>query len=482
MKYNLLNILANYSAKLWSIASNFLFIPAYIHILGHESYGLIVVHATIIAFINIADAGLSPTFTREVARNKSLRKIRLTLYTLERIYILIITLIIACSFILNSYITENAINSNSYDNNELELYVILMIVSAAFQMSMSIYRGGLMGANKQVLANSYQVLFSLLRSGFILIPLYFFPSLMLYFFWQVIISAIFVFIYRYTFWNYIGRSNNLFFSFKIIKGVWKFSIGMFGVAIISAFNMQIDKAFITAYFTLKDLAAYSIYSIAGQIPYTFTLPIAISIYPTLTKLVNNKDGVASNRVFLEYSFIIALLAALSTIPIYLYSEQLIFYWTRDTEISNNSKLITPIIVIGSYFLALQLMPYHLLLSHGHSRTNFIFGIVFMLVSPILLMLTIDKLGIISAAIPWCVLNIVGALVLTVKSFISFIKGLSILKYIVLIITPLIITSSSYYISQRLFINWFLIILSASFISIITCSIIFWKFRLKRNEN
>ena len=62
------NIVANFVGRFWSILSNFLFIPLYIHYLGFESYSVISFTLVVAGLMAILDVGLTATLSREFAR------------------------------------------------------------------------------------------------------------------------------------------------------------------------------------------------------------------------------------------------------------------------------------------------------------------------------------------------------------------------------------------------------------------------------
>ena len=68
------NIIANYLGKLWGFASIFIFVRFYIDILGVESYAIINFYTVILGLLIFADAGLTATLTRELARDISIQE------------------------------------------------------------------------------------------------------------------------------------------------------------------------------------------------------------------------------------------------------------------------------------------------------------------------------------------------------------------------------------------------------------------------
>src|SRR3972149_12226265 len=62
------NIIANYLGSAWNALMGLAFIPLYIHYLGIEAYGLIGVFILLQAWMVLLDMGITPTFSREMAR------------------------------------------------------------------------------------------------------------------------------------------------------------------------------------------------------------------------------------------------------------------------------------------------------------------------------------------------------------------------------------------------------------------------------
>jgi len=187
------NMLANYIGKMWSIASIYLFVPLYIKYLGIDAYGVIAFHSALLGILFIADAGLSSAFAREVAtRSRNQSELGALLRSLEGVYIAIVFVIasgvgLASGWISTSWLTP----SQEIPASLLQSSIILMGATAAIQVAMSLYNGGLMGADRHAMANSFQIGFSMVRSGLVILPLHFYPNLLFYFGWQLVTSVFF---------------------------------------------------------------------------------------------------------------------------------------------------------------------------------------------------------------------------------------------------------------------------------------------------
>jgi len=237
------NLVANYIGKMWSIASIFLFVPLYIKYLGIEAYGVIALHSVLLGILFIADAGLSSAFAREVAtRSRSQSELGTLLRSLEGVYIMIIFVIASSIGIASGWIASSWLKpTQEIPASLLQTSIILMGATAAIQVAMSLYNGGLMGAERHAMANSFQIGFSIARSGLVILPLHFYPNLLVFFGWQLVTSVIFLMWMRRTVWLKLEISSSARFSTEALRKISRFALGMMGIAVISALNTQLDK-------------------------------------------------------------------------------------------------------------------------------------------------------------------------------------------------------------------------------------------------
>jgi peptidoglycan biosynthesis protein MviN/MurJ (putative lipid II flippase) len=64
-------------------------------------------------------------------------------------------------------------------------------------------------------------------------------------------------------------------------------------------------------------------------------------------------------------------------------------------------------VIGGFFVCLQLVPYYIAISRGHTKTNIYIGIIVILLEIPLMFFCINKFGLIGASIPWLIMNLIS---------------------------------------------------------------------------
>lgn len=418
------NISANYIGKLWGIASIYLFVPIYIKILGIDSYGVIGFHGVLLAMVWIMDSGLSATFSREAARSADNAYLRDLLYTIERIYLSICAATAVAVILLSGWIATRWLQAPaSMPRQTLQLSIVLMGISVACQLAMSLYLGGMMGQQRQARANAVQVTYNMVRSGVVVVPLFFLPDLRTYFLWQAATSVTFLLLARSMMWQGLPSAHAPVFRWQTLSNVYRFALGMLGMAVIAAVGNQTDKLVASFMFPLSDYALYSLASLLAQAPNILTLPIALAVLPRLTALYETQDIAGVRCLYRRYSFAIAVIASTSGILLGLYCREILMLWTHDQAIASNATALVRILVAGSVCLALQLMPYHLALANGHSATNLRLGAVFLFVNPLLTIWLSHSFGLVGAAWPWLLMNAVAAAYLGRVLTVRFLPGI-----------------------------------------------------------
>lgn len=399
------NIIANYIGKLWGLISVFVFVPFYIKLLGIESYAVINFYTVVLTIMYFADGGLSATLNREIARTTDKKYIGNMLFTIEKVYLAICLIIIIIIFSCSEFIAANWLNSDTIAPENLRVYISLMGVSVAFQLFTSLQSSGLMGLEKQVLSNGIQVSSSMFRSALVLIPLYFYPTLLTFFIWQVSMNIIFFFITRYNLWKFIKTNMSYKFDKQVLKTVGRFAGGMMLMAIISSLNTQIDKLVISKILSLKEFGYYSLAGILSQVPVLIITPIAVAILPRMVKYSENTEKDKLIKLFHVNTFILSALATSGAMVLFLFTKDFVLIWTHDYLIATTIENVTKVLLIGGVFLSFQYMPYHLAIANGHTKTNVRLGIVAIICIIPSLIFCVKQFGLIGATYTWLIMNV-----------------------------------------------------------------------------
>jgi O-antigen/teichoic acid export membrane protein len=405
------NIIANFIGRFWSVLSNYLFIPLYIRFLGIESYSIISFSLVLLGIMSLLDAGMTATLSREFA-NKSLEtkdKLK-TLATLEIIYsgiaiFLVFAFLLGANTIATQFIKVNTININ-----ELILSIKILGLGIAFQMLANFYMGGLIGLEYQVKANVYQILWGILRNGLVVLIIWYFPSILYFFSWQVFITFIYALILRQSLIKILLSTDpSVFYRFNFDKNVLektrRFAGGMLLISVVAAINTQLDKLAISNLLPIEELGYYTLAFALAQGLLVLVNPIATSTLPRFTALFSeSKRQEASELFFNLFAIACIIVFSLAAVLIF-YSHLIIYIWTGNQDLANNSYSYVPYLVIGTGLLAILVIPFNIAIANGYTKLNNIIGIVSVFFTIPIYWLAVTNYGSKGAAISWMTLQI-----------------------------------------------------------------------------
>jgi O-antigen/teichoic acid export membrane protein len=404
------NLIANYVGKLWAGLLNLVLIPVYIRYIGIEAFGLIGFMMTLQGTLMIFDMGLSATLNRELARytvmdNKN-QEMRNLVRTLEVIYWVLAGLVGLLVVLLSPMITAHWLNVKTLPVSIVQKSIMLMGFALVFQMPVSLYTGGLMGLQRQVAYNVLHALVWTIRAvGALFVVLWSSQPILGFFYWQLFASIINVAIIAIALWHYlpIGTTKDRFRR-KLIGHVWKFAAGMSFYSIIVLIFNQIDKIFLSKQLSL-DIFGY--YNLAWQIVgvlYLFYIPIYSAYYPAFSQHVALGDIKGLAHHYHQGCQLMSVVILPIVVTISFFAPEILFIWTQDLLIVQNTHILLSLLMIGAAFGALIYLPFSVVQAFGQTRIV-VFNYLFALVILIPMMFWGFRFyGVVGAACAWVIVN------------------------------------------------------------------------------
>lgn len=403
------NLISNYIAQGWTAFLNLAMIPLYLNLLGLESYGLIGIFSVVQACFVALDAGMTPTLNREISRFKAgiynSKSINDLVFSIEIVCWCILAVIVALGFLGANSIANYWIGENSLSQSTVVNALRLIFIVAALRVMEGVYKGAILGMQKQVFVSTSTAALATLRAfGAYLVLDWFSASIQLFFIWQIIISLFSVGIYA-------GSSHRLLpkikgsFNWEILSKIKGFAGAVSGTSILSIGLSQIDKIILVRLLSLELFAGYTIAVTIANSIFQLVNPIVQAYYPRLTELIaqENHEGLVN-----DYHLSTQLLAA-AVMPVALViivmSQQILYLWTSNSSLSISMAPVLSLFTMGCLFNAILHMPYTLQLSFGWPSFSLgvnIFSLIFYI--PILIFLTY-KYGAVGAALTWAILNL-----------------------------------------------------------------------------
>ena len=306
------NILANFIGKFWSVLSNFLFIPLYISLLGFESYSIISFTLVIAGLMAVLDGGLTATLSREFARMDNKHNDKVVIFnTLESSYFVIIGLCVVSIFALSGIIADNWLNLKTFHPERVSFFLKIISFDVGFQLLFRFYMGGLLGLEKQVKANMYQVGWGILRNGLVVAALLFVPTLEMFFIWQTISTIIFTILLRLSLNETLIGVYKFDFKFKIersvLKKIWRFAGGVLLISLVASLNTQMDKIVISKLLPVESLGYYTLAVSLSMGIIVLVNPISVALLPRFTALYSSGKKEEASLLFNKINLVVAIL-------------------------------------------------------------------------------------------------------------------------------------------------------------------------------
>lgn len=409
------NIIANVIGKLWSVLSGFLFIPLYIKILGFENYAIISFTLIIASVMAVLDAGLTATLSREFARvDQTIYEKRRVFKTVETCYFFILIFVSTLIFFFSDLIAYNWLKLNTIDPDKVSLFIKIIGFEAGFQMLFRFYMGGILGFEKQVKANLFQIGWGMLRNGIVVLAIYFIPSLEMFFTWQLVSTIIFTVIMRTELLRILN--GKYCFGFKptleseVFLKIWRFAGGMLLISLVASLNTQMDKLAISRLLDITNLGYYTLaISIATGI-YVLISPISVALLPRFTALYSTSKRREASELFKKVNVLVVIILSSFMANMIFFGNKLIWIWTGNTDLAQKAGAFLPVLSFSFVMVALTSIPFDIAIANGYTKLNNVLGIISLFITLPGYYIATKLYGGIGAAYVFCIVQIVSTFI------------------------------------------------------------------------
>lgn len=404
------NLAANFVGNAWTSLLTLGLVPAYIHFLGIEAYGLIGIFVTLTGLLALLDLGLGNTVNRETARlavrEGTAQEMRDLVRTLEIPYwavgVMIASIVVAASPLL----AYRWVRPENLAPTTVLTAFVIMGLSIAVQWPLSFYSGALLGLQRQVLLNSINVAMATARGlGALAIIWLLSPTLEAFFVWQGVIGAAHTAVAAALLWRSLpAGSRRARFHLEILKRVWRFAAGVTGIALVSTILTQADKVILSRMLSLENFGYYVLAGTAAMSLLKLTGPVYHAIYPRFTNLVELGAIGELASLYHRSAQLLSVLVLPAAAVLALNSRELLLVWTQSATTAANTHVLVSILVAGTALNAIMHTPYALQLASGWTRLALMANsIAVVLLIPLMIILTL-RFGAVGAASVWVVLN------------------------------------------------------------------------------
>lgn len=405
------NIIANFSGKAWASVFSLAFVPVYIKLMGVEVYGLLGVFMSLGAVLSLLDMGLSATLSRELSRLSALedseRESRNLVRTFETVYWGVGILIGIAVVALAPLIAKYWINSSGVDGETVERALMIMGMSVAFQWPGSIYSGGLMGLQRQVVLNIIRsVMVTVQHGGAVFVLIFVSPSIVSFFLWQSFVGLLTTIALAVWLWKSLPQSVfQIEFDKRLLIKSWRFATGVTGISLVTILLTQLDKIILSKMLTLGMFGYYMLAFNVANALHNLVTPISSALFPKFTQLVASGEKAKLAILYHQGCQLLSVLVLPAAITIAIFSKEVLTLWLGDSEATQNAHQILTLLMIGTVLNALMTLPYTLQLAYGWTELAFYKNVIAVILLVPLMVWMVEMYQGIGAAWAWLMLNL-----------------------------------------------------------------------------
>ena len=268
------NILANLIGSGWIALLTLVATPIQIHLLGVEAYGLVGLITVLQIVFATLDLGLSASVTQTIASDRSPERRESAALTnsVGAIYAVMAVIIGGLLWLTAGWIATRWLKPHALDQETVLTAVRAIGLYVAFRWPISFYSGVLNGVQRMDVLNLVKAGAATLRTvaGIALIVAT--PSITLFLQWFALSALIELLAFAIAAHRLVPELRfGARISLPAIKSVWRFSLTMAAIAVLSMAITQMDRLFVSKMLSLQ---AFGYYSLA------YTAGIAISLLQT----------------------------------------------------------------------------------------------------------------------------------------------------------------------------------------------------------
>ena len=405
------NIFANYAGAIWIALMGLVFVPTYIKLMGIEAYGLIGMFGTLMGLFSILDLGLSPTVNREMAIRSAdptlFHTARPLLRTVEVVYWGIAAMIGIVVTALSFPIAHYWVNPEKLTENDVQRAVMMMGLALVFRWPYSMYQGGLMGLQCQVLINVVNSISATVRGiGAVLILWLVSPSIQAFFFWQIVMSALDTLVSAFLLWKRLPPSRCMSeFNISVLTDVRRFAGGMLAINVVTSILMYTDKVILSKLLSLEDYGFYMLAWTVCMALYNIIHPIYHGVYPHFCHLAMSRDLEALKSFYHKSCRLMSSMVLPFGFMLMLFSEEILRLWTNNPTIAGKTYKLVAILAVGTTLNAMMNVPYALQLAFGWTSLAFWTNLIAVIIFVPSIFILVDYYGVIGGPIAYALLNV-----------------------------------------------------------------------------
>lgn len=380
--------------------------PVYVNLVGIEGYGFIGLYSAALAIGGVLDVSVSTTVARKIASLRAVREgqasIRSLLLSAEIVYWTTLVLSAAALIMAATIFGLDFAGSSGIASIEVKQVISLMLVSLVVQLPTGLYVSSLIGLNRQSYSSAFLACCATLRGlGAVLVCWLESGDVRYFFIWYAAVGLFQTFWLRKQAWLHSPTGNSpARFNIVSLLEIRKATGATLLITAMGLMLSQVDK-FILAF--VVPMESLGLYSLAWAITSGITvvcMPIMQGFDTRFSYLEAKADqkGLGYQLYLgsqITYSLVIPVTMALLVL-----SRGFWIVWLQDRDLAQYYDSLMLFLAIGTSTVACTYPILVALYAKKMFRPVLVVQSIAMLVFIPVLLLLVDSLGTVGAALSW----------------------------------------------------------------------------------
>jgi O-antigen/teichoic acid export membrane protein len=321
----------------------------------------------------LLDAGLTATLNRELSRLRAssgtAQQMHDTLRSVEIPYWFVSGCVALTICLLSGFLSRHWVHSGGVPEWQVARSIALMGIITAFQLPAGLYSGGLLGLQR--MTRNTSILFigvTLRHAGSLLLLMFVWRGPESVFAWQVVSAAVVVISMRWSLAKFLPPADApARFKWELIAKIRGFAAHIAVIAVLSTACQISDRLIMTKLLSLESLSVYSLCIIAISSIGIPTTTVYAATFARFSHLLAVGKSKLLNEFYHKSCQTISVLVFPLVAILFTFAPQVFVIWTGNTLIAERATPILRILIIGTTFNALAIVPFAITIARGKTK-------------------------------------------------------------------------------------------------------------------
>lgn len=371
-----LSVASNVFGQLYIVAVGILMVPAYVHFLGEEAYGLIGFFVAMQAWFAMLDMGISPTLIRELSRFRagavSQQDLGHFIRSAEWLFLSVGVCCFALAVAGSEWVARHWLKLHDITLAEASLCIIMMGAMVGLRWLTGLYRSGLIGMDRMPLVNASAVTLATLRSVIVVAVLaWYSDTIGTFFLYQIVVAIAELSILRSLFLRSLpGDTLSSFWPrFSSLRIGLRFAGAMSVLTAVWSVISQVDRLFLSHYLSLAEYGRFAIVVVAAGGVSLLVTPVLQAVQPRMVYLVTTGDLEGLQALYRVCTQLMMWLLAVVAGGAIFFAEPALLAWTGNSSLARDMAPVLALYAAGYALLALSSLVFQLQYAHGALRRH-----------------------------------------------------------------------------------------------------------------